>query len=226
MIDEPSPSNVPESSGHFSEKHGPEALDIVPVARTCIADTIAYFASAEANIRILLLSCFGQNIDATDELIAAARADHFVQAFLPVAISNRGREDMNQAVASFIGGRKKVKQYRDLFAHAIFAARSDLPSRILMMKPDPYRQNHRDLLADLGLESHMFSLPSFTFQVWAESDFLAARSMAVAYLNASHAMSVCLARQPEEVGAWRSALEAQGLLEEPPHSAIYRSGHQ
>ncbi|RWR49427.1 hypothetical protein EOW65_09115 [Sinirhodobacter ferrireducens] len=226
MIPEPEPLDAPEPTGHVGERHSPEALNTIPEARSCIADTIAYFSAAEANIRIFLLGVFGDDINAADALIEKARSDQFIDVLLPVAVSVRDRPDMRQATASFRMARSKVKRYRDTFAHGVFATRSDLPDRILLMRADPYRAEHRDLFSALSSSQISLQNLNFRFQAWTSTDFQRASAMAVALLNASHAMSVCFSRSPEEVGAWRTALELQGLLEEPPHSEIYRRGQQ
>lgn len=223
MLEEPKPDDVQAPTGHFTETHGPNALDAIPTSRSCIADTIAFFSAADANMRILLMGSFGNDIDAADQLIDKARADFFVDSMLPVAASVRNRPDMKQAISSFRDARNKVKRYRDLFAHGIFARRSDLPDRVLLMKADPYRADTRNLFAqlkDIGSTGEINH--DFGFRAWSARDFQCASAMAIALLNASQAMSVCFARRPEEVGVWRAELERQGLLAEPPHSAIYR----
>ena len=217
LIKMPQPRDVPDPSDQFSERHGPEALDQIPKARDCIADTIAYYSAAEANMRIFLLSSFGPDTKGTEKLIQMARSDDFLDVLLPVAAANRGRPDMNTAIQAFRDARYKVKSIRDTFAHGVFAQRSDLPGCVLLMRADPYRKAHQEIFAQIASDPLAFPNATFKFKAWSQEDFMRARDLARALLNAAQAMSLCFARAPEEVGQWRESLERQGLLDKPPH---------
>jgi hypothetical protein len=212
----PAPIEPPPPIGEFREVHGPKALDEIPASRAAIADVIANWSAADANIRILLISCFGKNLEAASNLIDRAQADNFIHVLLPAAISLQGRSDMVTASKCFLAAREIVKGFRDTLAHGVFAVRSDLPRRILVANGNSYRKDHVKLFQRLR-DDPFQSLHEIQFKVWSEEDFLRARIIACGLLNSSHAMSVCLARDSHEVERWRSALEKRGLLLTPPH---------
>lgn len=212
----PTPIEPPPRVGTFREIHGPKALDEIPNSRIAIADVIANWSAADANIRILLIGCFGNDLEATGDLIDRAQADNFIHVLLPTALSLRGRYDMVAATKCFLDARNKVKGFRDTLAHGVFAVRSDLPGKILVANGNSYRKDHVKLFQ--RRRDDLFpSLHEIKFKLWSEEDFVRARTISCGLLNSSYAMSICLGQDSREVERWRSALEKQGLLLNSPY---------
>jgi len=212
----PDPIDVPRPTGYYDEMHGPEALNEIPQSRDAIADVIANWSAADANMRILLIGSFGTNLEVASNLVDRARADDFLDVLLPVALAIRERFDMEAATASFLAARRLVKTFRDTLAHGVFAVRSDLPDKILVANGNTYRKDHARVFQHLNDEPFQLQ-HEIRFKLWSEEDFTLARAVARGLLNSAQAMSVCLARDSEEIGLWRSALEQNGLLPKPPY---------
>ncbi len=211
----PNPVDAPSPTGPFFEKHGPNALDEIPSSRLAIADIIANWSATDATIRIFLIGKFGEDLKAASALVDLARADNFVSVLLPVVVSLQDRKDMAEAVHNFILVREKVKKFRDLLAHGIFASRSDLPGKILVAAGNPYRKDHLKIFQQMRQDPFQlnYELP---FKVWSEEDFSRVRAIGCGLLNSAYALSVCFARNSNEIHLWRSAIEKDGLLPKPP----------
>ncbi|MFG6535764.1 hypothetical protein [Sulfitobacter sp. CS16] len=215
-VELPSPSTVSEPDGHFSEVHGPEALTAMPGAEAAIGGTIANFAAADANLRIMLLSLFGDDIPSTSKLIDELRRDDQVGLALKVVVSLSKRTDMDGAVRSYLSARNKVKKFRDNFAHGVWARRSDLKDRVILFPANPYRKAHSEMFTDLTDGGYPQFNPKQA-EAWSETDFSLARKASTGLLFGSQALSVCFRRGAEEVAWLRDTLEERGLLSDPPH---------
>lgn len=204
-------------SVHYTEIHGLDALEQVREARIAIADTIVSWAAADASLRIGLLGGFGNDLKSAQLLIDRARQDDFLDVLLPLVNSLNHRADLDQATIKFLAARNEVKSIRDLFAHGVFAYRTDLPDTVLIHSQKSYRKKHNDLFSRNIEELFSDGLNvDFDWEVWKEDDFKRAQAMAFGLLNAVHAMSVCWSRSPEEGEHLRLELEQQGLLQQPP----------
>lgn len=203
-------------SGHYTLNIDASALGVIEGARTMIAGVIAFWSQAEANLRVLLLSSFGPDIDATSKLIEKAQSDDFVRVLLPVATSSLRRPDMTKAVTQFLKQRLIAKRHRDTFAHAVYASRSDLPGVLLISRTDPFVTAHLQVFhaTRSGKVDSVTDVPQFS--VWTPESLARVHRLERAYLDSSHALSVCFARDPAEVGRWRTELEDRGLSPNPP----------
>lgn len=201
---------------------GPRVLKTLEGAAESVGMTIAYWSEADLSLRGSMELVFGGDRDATHALIDALRTDDHVAVLLPVVQSICEQTSkvpefdslLKKVIPDFLNKRRELKRIRDLFAHGSWAIRSDIPNLLVLQKTDFVRDDAitnmeimNVLKADKQVQGENDEAPAEKIrkgaavlgrrnrktELWSPTDFKAAKSAALDYLNTSVAIGVCLA---------------------------------